>query len=185
MTSPVRAAQDVTRDHHVEIFPTAARLSADGERWVVPVHAWVYTPQHSRLRKAAMAAVLKQKLELQATPATESNFDRRANLLFADNHRGRRLRVKIAGRQFDLQPTLPNGHSRTTLEISKDDVETHDIYGRHLAYVYLRGESFEDELLTKGYARLLVIEPNHAHARDMLQEELHAKHRRVGLWGAC
>ena len=67
----------------------------------------------------------------------------------------------------------------------EDDVETHDIYGRHLAYVYLRGESFEDELLTKGYARLLVIEPNHAHARDMLQEELHAKHRRVGLWGAC
>ena len=50
----------------------------------------------------------------------------------------------------------------------EDDVETHDIYGRHLAYVYLRGERFEDELLRLGYARLLVIEPNHArpdHAR--------------------
>jgi micrococcal nuclease len=67
----------------------------------------------------------------------------------------------------------------------EDDVETHDIYGRHLAYVYLDGNRFEDELLTKGYARLLVIEPNHAHARDMLREELDAKRRRVGLWGAC
>jgi micrococcal nuclease len=67
----------------------------------------------------------------------------------------------------------------------EDDVETHDIYGRHLAYVYLSGDRFEDELLTKGYARLLVIEPNHAHARDMLREELDAKRLGVGLWGAC
>lgn len=67
----------------------------------------------------------------------------------------------------------------------EDDVETRDVYGRHLAYVYLGGERFEDELLRRGYARLLVIEPNHAHARTMLMEELDAKQHRVGLWGAC
>jgi micrococcal nuclease len=67
----------------------------------------------------------------------------------------------------------------------EDDVETHDIYGRRLAYVYLHGANFEEELLRKGYARLLVIEPNHAHARDMLDDELDAKARGVGLWGAC
>ncbi len=67
----------------------------------------------------------------------------------------------------------------------EDDVVTHDIYGRRLAYVYLHGTNFEEELLRKGYARLLVIEPNHAHARDMLDEELDAKARGVGLWGAC
>jgi micrococcal nuclease len=67
----------------------------------------------------------------------------------------------------------------------EDDVETHDIYGRHLAYVYLDGARFEDELLRLGYARLLVIEPNHAHARTMLDEELDARRRQAGLWGAC
>lgn len=67
----------------------------------------------------------------------------------------------------------------------EDDVETHDIYGRHLAYVYLAGSRFEDELLRKGFARLLVIEPNLAHARTMLDEELDAKRNRRGLWGAC
>jgi micrococcal nuclease len=67
----------------------------------------------------------------------------------------------------------------------EDDVERHDIYGRRLAYVYLRGANFEEELLRKGYARLLVIEPNHAHARDMLDDELNARARRVGLWGVC
>ena len=57
----------------------------------------------------------------------------------------------------------------------EDDVERHDIYGRRLAYVYLDGANFEEELLRKGYARLLVIEPNHAHARDMLDDELDAR----------
>jgi micrococcal nuclease len=67
----------------------------------------------------------------------------------------------------------------------EDDVERHDIYGRRLAYVYLDGVNFERELLQRGYARLLVIEPNHAHARAMLDDELDARARRVGLWGAC
>jgi hypothetical protein len=28
----------------------------------------------------------------------------------------------------------------------EDDVERHDVYGRRLAYVYLHGENFEEEL---------------------------------------
>ena len=64
----------------------------------------------------------------------------------------------------------------------EDDVERHDVYGRRLAYVYLHGVNFEEELLRKGYARLLVIEPNHAHAREMLDDELNARAGRVGLW---
>ncbi|MFI5047032.1 MAG: thermonuclease family protein [Acidimicrobiia bacterium] len=67
----------------------------------------------------------------------------------------------------------------------EDDVEGRDIYGRRLAYVYLDGARFNDELLRRGYARLLVIDPNRAHARDMLDEELDAQRHRRGLWGAC
>ena len=67
----------------------------------------------------------------------------------------------------------------------EDDVERRDVYGRRLAYVYLDGHNYERELLREGYARLLVIEPNHAHARDMLDDELDARAHRVGLWGAC
>ncbi len=63
----------------------------------------------------------------------------------------------------------------------EDDVERHDIYGRRLSYVYIDGHNFERELLQKGYARLLVIEPDHAHGRDMLDFELNARARRVGL----
>jgi len=67
----------------------------------------------------------------------------------------------------------------------EDDVERHDVYGRRLAYVELDGRRFEDELLRRGYARLLVIEPNRAHARTMLEDELDARRHHRGLWGAC
>jgi hypothetical protein len=125
MIAQASAARDVDLRHHVEVFTTSARQSADGTRWLVPVHVWIYTPQRSRVRKAAMATVLKQKYGLLESITTEANFDRRANLLFADNHRGRRLTVKIAGRVFDLQPTLPNGHSRSDLDIPASDISTH------------------------------------------------------------
>jgi micrococcal nuclease len=65
------------------------------------------------------------------------------------------------------------------------DVEARDRYDRRLAYVIVDGERFNDELLRLGYAELLVIEPNHAHARAMLRAELEAKRARLGLWGAC
>jgi micrococcal nuclease len=65
------------------------------------------------------------------------------------------------------------------------DIEERDRYGRRLAYVSIDGERFNDELLRHGYARLLVIEPNHTHARAMLREELDAKRAGRGLWGEC
>jgi micrococcal nuclease len=65
------------------------------------------------------------------------------------------------------------------------DVETRDLYGRRLAYVIVGGHRFEDELLRRGFARLLVIEPNRAHARDLLAAELEAQRARRGLWAEC
>ena len=65
------------------------------------------------------------------------------------------------------------------------DVEERDIYGRRLAYVYVGDERFNDVLLRKGYARLLVIAPNRAHGRTMLDAELAARHADRGLWRAC
>jgi endonuclease YncB( thermonuclease family) len=48
--------------------------------------------------------------------------------------------------------------------------------------VYVDGRRYDDELLELGYAPLLIIPPNGAHARAMLQEELAAKAARRGLW---
>ena len=66
-----------------------------------------------------------------------------------------------------------------------DDIESRDLYGRRLSYVLLDGEPFEEVLLRRGYARLLVIAPNVEHARAFLADELAARRHRRGLWGAC
>lgn len=65
------------------------------------------------------------------------------------------------------------------------DRQRRDRYGRLLAYVEVDGGRFNDELLTGGYARLLVIPPNGRHGRAMLDEELAARSAGRGLWGAC
>jgi micrococcal nuclease len=65
------------------------------------------------------------------------------------------------------------------------DVEHRDKYGRLLAYVILDGRRFNDELLERGYARVLIISPNGVYARPMLEEQLAAKRAGLGLWGAC
>jgi len=67
----------------------------------------------------------------------------------------------------------------------ENDVERRDRYDRRLAYVYLDGVRINDELLELGYARLLVIDPNRAHARDMLRAELDAKSNDRGVWAEC
>ena len=65
------------------------------------------------------------------------------------------------------------------------DRQRRDRYGRLLAYVDVDGRRFNDELLTDGYARLLVIPPNGLHGRLMLDEERGARSAGRGLWGAC
>ena len=65
------------------------------------------------------------------------------------------------------------------------DRQRRDRYGRLLAFLAVDGRRFNDELLSGGYARLLVIPPNGLHGRAMLDEELAARVARRGLWGAC
>lgn len=65
------------------------------------------------------------------------------------------------------------------------DRQRRDRYGRLLAYVEVDGVRFNDELLRLGYATLLVIPPNGAHARALLTAELDARTAGRGLWGSC
>lgn len=65
------------------------------------------------------------------------------------------------------------------------DAERRDPYGRLLAFVIVDGRRFNDELLRRGYARLLVIAPNGRHGRDLLEAELEARREGRGLWGRC
>ncbi|MFD2371952.1 thermonuclease family protein [Brevibacillus sp. GCM10020057] len=66
----------------------------------------------------------------------------------------------------------------------KFDVEPYDKYKRLLAYMYLPDGTFVNEkLVREGYARIMTIPPNVAHADLFLAAEREAREQNRGLWG--
>ena len=66
------------------------------------------------------------------------------------------------------------------------DIEARDRYKRLLVYIYLLDGTFVNEqLLRKGFARTLRIEPNTTFATKFASTETGARANRVGLWQAC
>jgi micrococcal nuclease len=67
------------------------------------------------------------------------------------------------------------------------DVERRDRYGRLLAYVYREpdGAFVNAQLVRDGYARILSIAPNVAHARQFAALARTAREGGRGLWTAC
>jgi phosphoserine phosphatase len=99
------------------LFPSTGYQSEDGRHWVVPLHVWVYVPQHSHLRRKAIAELLKQRHGLDVTPENAPFFDPRINLLLANNKRGRTIVVEVGGVRAALPPTSANGHSQGQVRI--------------------------------------------------------------------
>lgn len=93
------------------VFDTAAAPAASGG-WHVSLQAWTYRAQDSRVRKATIAALLEQRYGLVTTPETQALFDRRINLLLANNTRGQRPVVRLGDHAYMLPVTRPNGHTR-------------------------------------------------------------------------
>jgi micrococcal nuclease len=67
------------------------------------------------------------------------------------------------------------------------DVESRDIYGRLLAYIYRVSDGLfvNQELAEQGYARVLTIAPNVAHEADFVAAARDARNASRGLWAQC
>ena len=67
------------------------------------------------------------------------------------------------------------------------DVESHDRFGRRLAYVYrVRDDLFVNaELVRRGYATVLTVPPNVAHEDEFADLARRARRDQRGLWSAC
>jgi micrococcal nuclease len=77
---------------------------------------------------------------------------------------------------------LPVG---TALYLERD-VEARDKYDRLLAYVYLTDGTFVNlQIIDQGYAHVLTIPPNVAHADEFLQGARDARAAGAGLWSRC
>ena len=68
---------------------------------------------------------------------------------------------------------------RVRLEIGQDPK---DDYGRLLAYLWTENGMFDEDLLARGYGRLMIIEPNDAYEGCLTAAEHAAKDEELGLW---
>ena len=108
---------DIKADEHLVFFNTAAWLNQEGTHWQVPIHAWIYEPEDSALRLGAFAALLESAYGLKVTPDSTEVFHRRVNLLLADNERGKRLVIRLAGKDYELPPSKENGQVHALLQL--------------------------------------------------------------------
>ncbi|MBT8098662.1 MAG: hypothetical protein KJO82_02875, partial [Gammaproteobacteria bacterium] len=122
---PVAAASDIKSDETVVFFRTAGWLNAESQEWHLPVHGWIYEPEDSDFRLAAIEKVLEEKFDLSVTKSAKANFTRRVNLLLADNERGKNIIIKIADRVVELPASAENGHFESIIVVSADDVAEH------------------------------------------------------------
>ena len=66
-----------------------------------------------------------------------------------------------------------------TLEFDK---ETKDRYGRLLAYVYCNGVFVNELLVTNGYAKVEIFEPNHKYKDVLMRAQKYAQGNKLGIW---
>ena len=82
-----------------------------------------------------------------------------------------------------VKTLLPPG---TRVAVQRD-TEARDRYGRLLLYVWRQSDGLfvNASLVSDGFARILSIEPNTAHRRDLGARAAAARDHRLGLWGRC
>ena len=65
------------------------------------------------------------------------------------------------------------------------DVERIDRYDRTLAYVWLDGELFDEQILADGYAVVATFPPNVKYVDRFVEAQRTAREDGRGLWGSC
>lgn len=109
---------NIRSDERVILFPTVARLSEDGERWIAPVHAWVFEPEEGAIVRGAAINTLAKRLGLDDNAQANGVFRRRAAWFLVDNERSKRLTVGVINRAFELDGTTGSeGHLYATIEL--------------------------------------------------------------------
>ncbi len=60
-----------------------------------------------------------------------------------------------------------------------------DPYDRALVYIWRKGKLFNATLVRKGFARVLIYEPNERYEARLRRLQRQAREAERGLWGAC
>lgn len=117
MLSASLLASEVKEDEVVVFFPSVASLSDDGSTWTSRIHGWIFEPESDGLFRSAAISGFRNSLGLSAGEAEGQIFEQRARAFLADNERGKRISIRLAGGVFELEPSTEDGHFFGTVRL--------------------------------------------------------------------
>ncbi len=133
VTAPSAAAQQrsaIHADETVIVLPTAARLDAAGDGWIVPLHAWIFEREEDSLLRGVFLerlAGFAGKLDLPQGVENNRHFQDRGRDFLVDDEGGKVLELRFAGRHtVKLPATGGNGHAETDARLPIADLPSSD-----------------------------------------------------------
>jgi Uncharacterized conserved protein (DUF2183) len=112
---------EIKPDEQVVFFPTAAWYDEEESHWNVPIHGWIFEPEHNTWSREAVFDLLDDTLQFDEDSMDEKLFRRRSAWLMVDNERGKRVQIRLGESLYDLTASTANGHFHTTLSISAEE----------------------------------------------------------------
>jgi hypothetical protein len=116
-----QAADTLAADERVVLFPTCA-VPLSGGGWRVPVHGWVFEPEHDSPARLLALDAFAEALELPPEDArANALFQERAWPFVVDNERGKALAVRVGELRAVLAGSLPSGHVHDSVTLPAAD----------------------------------------------------------------
>jgi phosphatidate phosphatase APP1 len=143
----------LTAADRVVLFPTVGHLEPEGRLWRVHVHGDVFAPGRIGLTKRVLLRWLQRTMRAPDWAIAEPLFQHRIQRFIADDKRGKRVAVQIAGRTFVLpRKTDRHGHFSGVVRLSNYEVER---AANHQGQLPIEVELGDGESTAEGQAHLL------------------------------
>jgi hypothetical protein len=110
-----RAGSPIKDDEDVVLFATAAHREGTG--WRVPLHAWIFEPEHGSLWRGGAVRGVRAALDVEAVGARRARLEVVARWFLVDNERGKALEIELGsglegGQIVTLPDSAADGHAR-------------------------------------------------------------------------
>ncbi len=105
-------------DEVIDFFPVAARWDTKKECWQAEIRAVVYEPEVNSLKRRALLSLLTKVLDLDSDQTKSELFKARARLFLVDHERGKKVRINLLDKEYDVGESEANGHASGKIEFS-------------------------------------------------------------------
>ncbi len=118
MTRRPRPITNLAPEDRVVLFPSVARLSADGEHWIVDVHGDVSAPSKLTFSKRMLLKLLARAMRASPPEIASPLFQDRITRFVSSDRHGRRIAVRIGDDVFRLpKKSRRNGHFQAAVRV--------------------------------------------------------------------